>query len=122
MTVLEQIQGANVQAQPRILEEAVRRIVEAADPDRIILFGSGARGGLHPGSDLDLLVIKGGEYDYHRTITEIHAALAKLETPVDVVLVTPEQADRYRDSFCLVIHPALKEGKVIYERPAVAAG
>ncbi|MBM3749069.1 MAG: nucleotidyltransferase domain-containing protein [Acidobacteria bacterium] len=122
MTVLEQIRRAKVQPQPQVLEEAVRRIVEAADPDRIILFGSGARGESRPGSDLDLRVIKGGEYDYHRTITEIYAALARLGVPVDVVLVTPEQAERYRDSFCLVIHPALKEGKPIYERCAVSAG
>jgi len=121
MTVLEQIQRADVQVQPRVLEEAVRRIVDEADPERIILFGSGARGELRPGSDLDLLVIKGGEYDYHRTITEIYAALAKLDTPVDVVLVTPEQAERYRNSFCLVIHPAMKEGKPIYERAALPA-
>ena len=122
MTVLEQIQRADLQVQPQVLEEAVRRIVEVADPERIILFGSGARGELRPGSDLDLLVIKGGEYDYHRTITEIYAALAKLDTPVDVVLVTPEQAERYRNSFCLVIHPAMKEGKPIYEREAAPAG
>jgi predicted nucleotidyltransferase len=122
MTVLEQIRRANVQVQLGVLEEAVRRIVDVADPERIILFGSAARGEVRPTSDLDLLVIKGGEYDYRGTITEIYAALAKLDTPVDVVLVTPEQAERYRNSFCLVIHPALKEGKPIYEREAVPAG
>ncbi len=121
MTVVEQIQRANVQVQPQVLEETVRRIVEVADPERIILFGSGARGELRPTSDLDLLVIKGGEYDYHQLISAIYRALARIEPEVEVVLVTPEQAERYRDSSCLVIHPALKEGKVIYERAALPA-
>ncbi|MGA2325879.1 MAG: nucleotidyltransferase domain-containing protein [Bryobacteraceae bacterium] len=121
MTVLEQIQRANVRVQPQVLEEAVGRIAEVADPERIILFGSGARGELRPGSDLDLLVVKGGEYDYHRLMSAIYRALATVEPEVEVVLITPEQAERYRDSDCLVIHPALKEGKVIYERASLPA-
>jgi predicted nucleotidyltransferase len=121
MTVLEQIQHANVQVQTGVLEEAVRRIVAVADPERIILFGSGARGEMRPESDLDLLVIKGGDYDYHRLVSAIYRALASVEPEVEVVLITPEQAERYRNSYCLVIHPALKEGKVIYERAALRA-
>lgn len=121
MTVLEQIQRAGVEVQSQVLEEAMRRIVEVADPERIILFGSGARREMRPGSDLDLLVVKGGEYDYHRIISAIYRALASVQLEVDVVLVTPEQVERYRDSYCLVIHPALKEGKVICERAALPA-
>ena len=45
----------------RVLREVVRRVVEAAEPDRIILFGSAARGQMGRDSDLDLLVIKGGK-------------------------------------------------------------
>jgi predicted nucleotidyltransferase len=121
MTVREQILRANVRVPPQILEEAVRRIVDVADPERIILFGSAARSEIRAGSDLDLLVIKESYYDYHRVITEIYAALAKLDWSVDVVLVTAQQVERYRHSFCLVIHPALKEGNLIYEREAVPA-
>jgi uncharacterized protein len=45
---------------PAILAEVVRRIVEVAHPDRIVLFGSAARGQMGPDSDLDLLVVKAG--------------------------------------------------------------
>jgi len=38
------------------LEEMVRRIVEVADPERIILFGSAATGKMGSDSDIDLLV------------------------------------------------------------------
>ena len=41
-----------------ILQEIVRRIVEVAKPEKIILFGSAARGELGPDSDLDFLIIK----------------------------------------------------------------
>ena len=41
---------------PAVLEEIVRRIVEVAQPERVILFGSAARGEMGPDSDVDLLV------------------------------------------------------------------
>ena len=41
-----------------LLDEIIRRVVEVADPDKIILFGSAARGRMGPNSDLDLLVVK----------------------------------------------------------------
>ena len=41
---------------PDKIEEAVRRIAEAANPLKVILFGSRARGSASPESDLDLLV------------------------------------------------------------------
>jgi predicted nucleotidyltransferase len=119
VTVQEQIEKSGAPVPGDLLEEAVRRIVQAADPDKIVLFGSAARGAMGPHSDLDLLVIKGGQYDYHRVITDIYSALAEVEPATEVVLATPEQVDRYRDSFCLVFYPALREGKTLYERAAV---
>ncbi len=46
----------------RLLAKVVRRVVEAAQPDKIILFGSAARGQMGPHGDLDLLVIKGASF------------------------------------------------------------
>ena len=97
-----------------VLDEVVRRIVEVAHPERIILLGSAARGETGANSDLDLLVIKGGRYGYHRLLEEIYSSLSGVEAAVDVVLVTPEQVERYGDSHCLVIKPALCEGREVY--------
>ena len=97
-----------------VLTEVVRRVVEAADPDKIILFGSAARGEMGPDSDLDLLVIKGGKYQQRRLTTAIYRGLRGSGAAVDVVVVTPEDVARYGDSPCLVIYPALREGKVVY--------
>ena len=99
MTVLDQIRRADVPVPPQALEAVVRRIVAVADPEQIILFGSAARGEMRPNSDLDLLVVKGGAYDYHRVVSDVYAALAGIDMPVEVVLVTPEQVERYRNSF-----------------------
>jgi predicted nucleotidyltransferase len=119
MTVLEQVRRADLQIRAELLEDVVHRVVEVADPERIVLFGSVARGDMRSRSDLDLLVVKDGDYDYHRLISALYRTLARIEPEVDVVLVTSAQAERYRKSHCLVIHPALKEGKVIYERAAL---
>ncbi len=97
-----------------VLDEVVRRIVEVARPQRIILFGSAARGQMGRDSDLDLLVIKGGRYNYHRLLERVYACLRGVEAAVDVVLVSPEQVKRYRDTHCMVIKPALREGREVY--------
>jgi len=108
------------QSDAGVLEDVVRRIVEVAHPERIVLFGSAARGQaahrivIGPNSDLDLLVIKGGWYKYHDMMEMIYRCLRGVEAAVDVVLVTPEQVERYRDTHCLVIKPALREGREVY--------
>jgi predicted nucleotidyltransferase len=96
------------------LAEIVRRIVRVAAPERIVLFGSAARGESGPGSDFDLLVIKSGTYHRGRLTEEIYLSLIGVGQAVDVVVVTPEDVDRYRESPALVIAPALREGRVIY--------
>src|SRR5580704_2306970 len=107
---------------PAILADIVKRVVEAANPEKIVLFGSAARGEMGPDSDLDLLVIKGGKFNHWRVLTRIRKHLRGKEAAVDVVLVTPEEAVRYRHTHCLVICPALREGKVIYDSRTIPAG
>ncbi len=96
------------------LQEIIRRVVEVAQPERIILFGSAARGEMDSNSDVDLLVIKGGEYDHGGLEGDIYMNLIGVRQAVDVVLVTPEQVEQYRDVHCLVIKPALRAGKEVY--------
>lgn len=97
-----------------VLAEIVRRIVRVAAPERIVLFGSAARGEAGRGSDLDLLVIKTGSYHRGRLTEEIYLSLIGVGRAVDIVVVTPEDVARYRDSPALVIAPALRDGRVIY--------
>ena len=105
-----------------ILDEIVRRIVEVAQPDRIILFGSAARGQLGPDSDVDLLVIKSGVPHRRRLAQQIHLSFFGLGVPIDVIVVTPEDIETYRDKVGTIIGPALQEGKVIYAASAPRPG
>ena len=95
------------------LDEIVRRIVEAVEPEKIILFGSAARGDTDSHSDVDLLVIKEGA-DHWEAARRIYRTLAGVRVAVDAVVVTPQDVERYRDSHALVIAPALREGRVVY--------
>jgi HEPN domain-containing protein/predicted nucleotidyltransferase len=101
-----------------VLDDIVRRIVEVGQPERIILFGSAARGEMGPDSDLDLLVIKGGEYHRSQVTGDIYRGIAGVDYAVDVVVVTPEAVERYGNSHSLVIKPALREGLVIFDEPS----
>src|SRR5438876_9755554 len=97
------IRTKNGRVKRKVLADVIRRVVEAAQPDKIILFGSAARGEMGPNSDLDLLVIKGGKFNRGRLTTAIYRQLRGTEAPVDIVVVTPEEVERYRDTHCLVL-------------------
>ena len=96
-----------------ILREVVRRIVRVANPERIILFGSSARGDENVDSDIDILVVK--ECVQRREVAgRIYQALIGVGRAVDVVVATPADIERYRHSPSMVIAPALGDGRVIY--------
>lgn len=99
---------------PAVLRDIVRRIVSVAHPDKIILFGSASRGQMGPNSDVDLLVVKPGKFHRGRLTEAVYAGLHGAAAAVDVILVTPEEMERYHDAHCLMIAPALREGKVVY--------
>lgn len=104
----------------KVLEEIIRRIVEVAQPEKIILFGSAARGEMNPNSDLDLLVVKSGVHR-RRLAQKIYMNLFGVGQSVDVIVLTPEDIERYRNAIGLIIEPALREGKVVYERDTLAS-
>ena len=111
---IKQRRRKNGRPDRRTLADIVRRVVEAAQPDKIVLFGSAARGEMGPNSDIDLLVIKRGKFNRWRLTTAIYRHLRGKGAPVDVVVVTPEEVERYGASPYLVIGPALREGRVVY--------
>lgn len=109
----------NIMAQidpQQAIREAVRRIVERFAPEQVILFGSHARGTAGPDSDADFLVVMPVSGSKRRKAVEIDLALAGIGLPKDVIVVTPEEVERYRDVVGTIIYPALREGKVLYDR------
>ena len=99
-----------------VIDEMSRRIIARFDPLRIILFGSHARGEAGPLSDVDLLVVFPDPTDKRRAAVEIMRSLGDLSVSKDVVVTTPEEIARRGDLVGTVQRPALREGKVLYER------
>jgi predicted nucleotidyltransferase len=95
-------------------KKLVACIREAAHPLRVVLFGSAARGEDRPDSDVDVLVVVPDGTARRKVAGDIYERLAGLERPVDVVVVTTEDVERYRAARGLVIEAALREGREIY--------
>ena len=98
----------------KALDDIIRRVVEVAQPEQVILFGSAARGDMEPHSDVDLLVVKDGANRRSLSV-RIRRNLYGVRAAVDVIVVTPGDLERFKDSHGLIIKPALREGTVVYE-------
>nr|VFJ91337.1 MAG: Nucleotidyltransferase domain-containing protein [Candidatus Kentron sp. H]VFJ93962.1 MAG: Nucleotidyltransferase domain-containing protein [Candidatus Kentron sp. H]VFJ99169.1 MAG: Nucleotidyltransferase domain-containing protein [Candidatus Kentron sp. H] len=99
------------------LDDMVYRIVDGFHPDRIILFGSHARGDAISESDVDLLVVMPVRGSRRRLAVEIGAALANVPIPKDIVVTTPEDFAWRKDVTGTVEYPAAHEGRVLYANP-----
>jgi uncharacterized protein len=112
--------SGNGRAHPRAkpmpwpIGEMVRRIVSRFHPERIVLFGSHARGTAGPDSDVDLLVVMPVVGQVRTKRIEMRMALHDIGAAKDIVLVTPEQYRRQRDIPGTIVHPAVREGKALY--------
>jgi predicted nucleotidyltransferase len=99
---------------PRKLDEMVKRIVQAVHPQRIILFGSAARGEMGPHSDLDVLVVMPDGFQTRQVAQFLYTQLRGLGYAKDLVVVQECDVTKYADNPYLIIHQALKEGKELY--------
>ena len=100
----------------KMIREMVNRIVEHFDPEKIILFGSYARGEAGPESDVDLLVVMPVQGSKREKQLEIRALLHGIQLAKDIVVSRPEDFDWRKDIVGTIEYPATKEGKVLYAR------
>jgi predicted nucleotidyltransferase len=100
----------------KMIQEMVNRIVEHFDPERIILFGSSARGDARPDSDVDLLVVMPIQGSKREKQLEIRALLRGIRLAKDIVVSKPEDFEWRKDIVGTIEFPATKEGKVLYAR------
>lgn len=98
------------------IPEIVERLVRGFNPLKIILFGSHARGEAGPYSDVDLLVVLPEVSQGRREVFDMLDELRDLPGPTDVFVTSPEEIERRGDLIGTVLRPALREGKVVYER------
>lgn len=104
----------SIQLDEQILQEIIRRIVETAHPSKIFLFGSAARNEMGPHSDVDLLVVVDAPVHRRRTAQAIYRNLIGVGFAADIIVVTSEDVERYKDHPGMVIRQALEEGKQMY--------
>ncbi len=100
----------------REIQRIVRRIVREFHPERVILFGSHARGEAGPDSDVDLLVVMPVKGLKHKKQVEIRVALHDIRIPKDIIVTTPEDFAWRKDVVGTIEYPAVREGKVLYAR------
>ena len=105
-------------AQQDIIEAAQRARMAAQSPQRVILFGSYARGDANEGSDLDLLVVESEVADKSAEYLRLHRAIGAIGVGVDVLICSLDEFDRRSQVPGTIPYWAKKEGKLLYDAAA----
>jgi predicted nucleotidyltransferase len=101
---------------PDLIERAGRILADAAaSPARVLLFGSHARGDAGDASDLDFLVIERDVVNRAVEMVRLRDALPPLGVPVDVIVVSEQQADKWARVKGTMVRTALDEGRLVAE-------
>jgi predicted nucleotidyltransferase len=103
-----------------LLQKMVQAVVQAVEPEQVILFGSHARGTAQANSDVDFLVVEaepfGRDRSRRKEAAKVWRALAKFGVPTDVLMYSTQEVAEWCNSPNHVIARALEEGKLIYEQ------
>lgn len=109
--------GARLPGQEgELYDEIVQRIVALADPERVIVFGSRARGDHRPDSDIDILVIKESSEPRWVRARGLYGALSDIMIDTDIMVYTPDEAREWAGASQAFVTTAVREGVVLYER------
>jgi uncharacterized protein len=100
--------------QEKEIQQLVQKIVSCMDPDKVIMFGSHAKGKATTKSDLDLLIIKDTHLPMPLRNDDLKPILCKLLVGVDAHVYTPEEVEEYGLEEYSFIHSVLKTGRTMY--------
>ena len=100
-----------------VVAKMVALIADEFEPERIILFGSRARGAARPDSDVDLLVVMPDGADETQATVAMHALLHNTPLPKDIVVSTPSAIARRGHIRGNILYEGLREGVLLHERP-----
>jgi len=104
-----------LQVDTSLMNEIVRRIVDSVVAEKIILFGSRARGDARPDSDIDLLIIARSTLPRYRRAAPLYGVLSDILAPMDILVYSPEEVEEWSQVRQAFVTTAIREGKVLYE-------
>src|SRR6266478_1362292 len=101
-----------------LLDQMVEALKSAGQPERIILFGSRARGDARPDSDFDLLIVQAAQPGNSRwqELRRLRQALRRFPIAKDLLLFRPAELEYWRESLNHIVGRSLREGRLLYER------
>lgn len=100
----------------RQIEDIVNRIAINYKPEKIILFGSYARGNYNEDSDLDFILIKDTQMPKHKRGLEVRRLFYGLPIPMDFKIYTTSEFKNELSNQYSFLNSAIKGSKVLYER------
>jgi uncharacterized protein len=103
-----------LQMQDTKLKEIIDRILEVITPDKIILFGSRARGTVPNNSDYDLMIVKSGIDNELKLEQKIYRNFIGLGIGVDIIVTTPEKLEKYKDTVGYIYKQVFNEGITVH--------
>lgn len=98
------------------LDWLVGRIRDGYDLEKIILFGSLARGETHEWSDIDLIVVKDTDASYGQRVRELLPVLRGWLGGADILIYSLEEYEKAREKNSSFLREAERDGVVLYER------
>jgi len=99
----------------KTIEEVITSLVKLARPQKVILFGSYARGDAGEQSDLDFLVVQKEVKDRRREMVHLQDILRPMRIPVEVLVVSESKFSEWEDVPGAVFHEAKREGILCYD-------
>ena len=100
----------------KILPLMVKKIIEISHPEKIILFGSYAKGTESRDSDIDLLIVKDKIESKIKETLKIRRSLKNFVIPKDIIVVRIDEFKFYSKEYGSVVREAVLKGKVLYEK------
>ena len=98
------------------LIEIIDKISSNYNPEKIILFGSYAKGNPGEASDIDLFIIKDSILPRYKRGLEVRRLLYGSMIPIDLLVYTPKEIEGQKDKKYSFVHEVLNTGRVVYER------
>ncbi|MEW6536825.1 MAG: nucleotidyltransferase domain-containing protein [Candidatus Auribacterota bacterium] len=104
----------------RIINKIKNKIVRDINPSMIIMFGSYAKGNPDDDSDLDIMCVEdkpfGPERSRRKEVARISRLLSEFEIPMDILLFSKDEIDKWQHSKNHIVSEIMREGKLLHER------